>query len=607
MGFCSVIIVAKNGGKALFATIETVLQQKKLAELIIADSGNTPDVVSRLQQISLSDPRLKVVSAKGESNFVSACNLASRQAVAEYLVLLKQDYLLPPNAISELVSVLNIEKHAMLSSGIVQEYDGRIQPLCRNQIVTPKSVFLDIFKFKSASKNNIINYGMAGNKAFEVATVASACICIRSADYKKLGGLDAEFYPQNEEIDLSLRVQQVGGRVLCVPSVKITHLPVASRKRISITRQCNEAKNTIRYLNKFFSGRQIFGTLLFLNILITINLAFKITGSGLWGLMQNPRRVHNDVRAKRLMILALGAVDIPKSKQMAKKIVLVTGATSQIGLCTISRLIAAGAAVLALSRDDGIPYYHANLRWIKGDLDDPSFHLDGYCVDIVVHCAALWHLPPVMQLLKNSEAKRVIAFSSTTVFSNLMTANAFEKDLVSKLQNAENILSEKCREFGISYTILRPTEIYGSGLDSGITTLAKIIRRFGCMLVYPPAIGRRQPVHVDDLAVAVLLALDNEITYNKAYNLSGGDVLTFREMLEMLFALYKKKAKIISSTALPFFLDIAGKVSGQKSINGEIARRMNDDMVFFHDDAKNDFAFRARKFLSGGIKDIEGF
>jgi hypothetical protein len=54
-------------------------------------------------------------------------------------------------------------------------------------------------------------------------------------------------------------------------------------------------------------------------------------------------------------------------------------------------------------------------------------------------------------------------------------------------------------------------------------------------------------------------------------------------------------------------LDLLGKIRRNKYINGEIARRMNDDLVFFHDDAKNDFGFAPRKFLSGGVKDIDGF
>ncbi|MEQ1790137.1 MAG: NAD-dependent epimerase/dehydratase family protein, partial [Rickettsiales bacterium] len=340
---------------------------------------------------------------------------------------------------------------------------------------------------------------------------------------------------------------------------------------------------------------------------IIFRLILKIIAKKFIGAVQWVRPNHNNIEAKRLMVLALGTVDIPKSEQLTKKIVLVTGASSQIGLCVVRRLIASGAAVIAINRVDEIPYRHAHLRWIKGDLTDPKLHLDGYCVDAVVHCAPLWILPPLVEMLKNSEAKRIIAFSSTSVFFKLISANDFEKDSLLKLQNAEDLLAKKCVAEGINYTIFRPTQIYGVGLDTGITKLAKIIFRFRMTFVYPPAFGRRQPVHADDLSMAVVQAIGNEATYDKSYNLSGGEVLAYRDMLVRLFGLFNKKPRIISSTMLPFALDVAGKLLRKKEINGEIARRMNDDLVFFYDDAARDFNFHPRKFLTGGVRDIEGF
>lgn len=608
MSSCSVVIVARKGGESLFATIETLLAQKQLAELIIVDNGNAPDVVARLQQYSLSEARIKVLTLRGEDNYAKCCNIAARQAVSEYLVILKTGHLLSPNALLELTKVLANENKAMLSSGLLVNYDGQVQNVFRNKIVTPKSTFFDIISLHAGKKKSVFaGENITKNQPFEMATVPSACICIRTSDYKRVAGLDEEFFPQDEEVDLSLRVLQVGGRVMCAPSVKITRLPDNDDGRISVAQQAHEAKNTVRYLHKFFAAHQPFGTLFLLNLLIMFHLFIKILGNGFIEFFQDIKPRYNSDAAKRIMILALGTVDLPKDDKLAKKIVLVTGADSQIGLCVIRRLIASGAGVLAVAKDHEIPYYHDNLRWLKKDLADHNFSLDDYLVDYVVHCAPLWQLPPVLALLQSAEAKRVIAFSSTLVFSKSLAANDYEKDFVAKLQSAESLLAEKCAEFNIPQTIFRPTQIYGVGLDYGTSSIARIISRFGAMMVYPPAFGRRQPVHVDDLAAAVMQGINNETSYNKAYNLSGGEVLVYREMLARLFAIYNKKPRIINSTALPFALDMLGKITGKKHLNGEVARRMNDDLVFFHDDARSDFGYHPRAFLTGGMKDIEGF
>jgi nucleoside-diphosphate-sugar epimerase len=56
-------------------------------------------------------------------------------------------------------------------------------------------------------------------------------------------------------------------------------------------------------------------------------------------------------------------------------------------------------------------------------------------------------------------------------------------------------------------TLLRPTLIYGCGLDQNISRLARIIRLCRCMLVAGQARGLRQPVHADDLAALAVAAL----------------------------------------------------------------------------------------------------
>ncbi|MEZ5691397.1 MAG: NAD-dependent epimerase/dehydratase family protein [Rickettsiales bacterium] len=619
MSSCSVIIVAEDGGALLFATIESVLRQENLTEIIVFDNGNSPTVMSRLQQRALSETKIRIISGYDSLLYSRCCNIAAKQASSDYLLFLKSNYLLAPDAITRLVDILGSEKKAFISSGVVQRYDNSYNTILRTKVVTPKTAFLDVISLRSAARKmwaksqEMINERLEeqDKKPFDVVAVSSACICIKSSDFKKLGGFDEEYYQQDEELDLTLRAKQIGGRVLCDPTVKVTHLPDNNSLRLSFAQLLSKSKNLVRYIKKFFSGHYIIGTLFIINSLVMARAFIMASLCSVYGALRKKRDSFNthfdDIMIKRLLILALGDVDLSRNKNLEKKIVLVTGATSQVGLCVIRRLIASGAAVLAISRSDEVPYYHSHLRWLKGDLTDHDVSLDGYCVDAVVHCAPLWQLPPLVEMLKESEAKRIIAISSTSVFTKLLSNNEFEKDFVLKLQAAEELLTEKCGKYGINYTVFRPTQIYGMGIDVRITNIAKIIRRFGFMCVYPPAVGRRQPVHADDVAIAIINSMENTNTYGKSYNLSGGQVLGYRDMLAKIFALYGKKVRVINSTMLPFILDIVGKISRKKHVNGEIARRMNDDLMFFHDDAKKDFGYSPRSFLSGGLKDIERF
>lgn len=166
---------------------------------------------------------------------------------------------------------------------------------------------------------------------------------------------------------------------------------------------------------------------------------------------------------------------------------------------------------------------------------------------------------------------------------------------------------ERAPSLGLEWTILRPTLPYGAGLDSTLTPIVRWIRFLSFMPIYPPAAGKRQPIHADDLGKAACLALASSETIGKSYNLSGGEIISWRAMLERLFAVCGKPARLKRSTTLPFVLDMLGRITRRPHINGEMMRRMNDDAVFFHDDAKRDFGYAPRAFLrSGRVREVVG-
>ena len=213
-------------------------------------------------------------------------------------------------------------------------------------------------------------------------------------------------------------------------------------------------------------------------------------------------------------------------------------------------------------------------------------------------------LPKILPILAACEVKRVVAIGSTSIFSKVSSHNAFEKELVAKYARAEQEILNVAAAQNIAWTILRSTMIYGIGLDKNVTSLAHFIRRFGFAPIYPPAVGRRQPVHAEDVAIATLQAATSEVACNKSYNVSGGEILTYREMLMRIFEVMKCPPKIMETTLFPLMLAIAGVLLRRPYLTRDLAYRMNEDMVFFHDDATRDFGYHPRAFLSGGREDL---
>jgi N-acetylglucosaminyl-diphospho-decaprenol L-rhamnosyltransferase len=608
MALCGIVMVSYHTGPVMFVSVKNALRQPHLSELIVVDNGNPPDVLASLQQLALSEPRLKVLTGHGNIGFSAACNLGAKEVTAEFLLLLNPDCLLPPDALTEMVGAFNEVPGAVLAGCWLQNPDGSEQRGGRRQLLTPLTALaeaLALHRFFRVKRLNDHQTPMP-TVTHEVPAISGAFMCMRVLDFQRMYGMDEGYFLHVEDLDLCMRVRSAGGKIICVPRVQVTHMLSTSGEASSHFIEWQKTRGFVRYFDTHYHRKCLPGLLPLTKLAIYVRFALKmVAGRVRVSLRREPEGLQAKA-AKRLLILASGLVDQPETSEFFGKTVLITGATGQVGLCVVRRMLAAGATVLAISRSDAISYRHKRLRWIKGDLTDQNLHFEGCLADIAVHCAPLWHLPPIIDLLANVQVKRIVAFSSTSVFGKALSKNDYDKEVVAKLTRAEAELATRCDFHRINWTIFRPTLIYGLGLDGNVSSLARFIRRFGFFPVCPPACGRRQPVHADDLAMGVLNVINAVASFGKIYAMSGGEIVTYRDMLERLFRLCHKKNRIIETTMLPPIMDVAGRLLQKKHLYGEIARRMNDDLIFTHDDASRDFSFSPRPFLSGGMADVEG-
>lgn len=271
--------------------------------------------------------------------------------------------------------------------------------------------------------------------------------------------------------------------------------------------------------------------------------------------------------------------------------ILVTGATSLIGHFLLPRLAAQGFPVIAISRHPPHPE-----GWLLQDITQP-FHLSTPCTALL-HLAPLWHLPKLLESLGPQTPTRIIAISSTSRFSKQDSSSSTERETARKLAEAEEHLAHFRHQHHIEWTIFRPTLIYGAGLDKNITTITRFIQRFGFFPVIGKAQGLRQPLHADDIALACLTALHNPATFRHAYNLSGGETLTYRHMVERIFLNLGKIPRILSIPPALFHtsIQLARLLPRFQQLTPEMADRMNADLVFSAENASRDFGFTARTF-----------
>ena len=280
--------------------------------------------------------------------------------------------------------------------------------------------------------------------------------------------------------------------------------------------------------------------------------------------------------------------------------IIITGATSIVGQFLLPRLAAAGNEVYAISRksSSNLVTIHKNIFWHSSDISHPE-QLRFPSASALVHLAPLWLLPPLLPILDSLQVRRVIGFGSTSVFSKASSRNPDERRLAANLAEAEETTRKLCVKFGINWTVFRPTLVYDCIRDKNITRIANFIRRFGFFPLLGEAKGLRQPLHADDIANACVLALSRPETFNRAYNLSGGETLTYRQMVAKIFHSLGRPERFLSVPEWVFngAIRIVRLLPGKQGLNPEMVTRMNTDLCFNHAEATRDFGFSPRLFL----------
>lgn len=268
---------------------------------------------------------------------------------------------------------------------------------------------------------------------------------------------------------------------------------------------------------------------------------------------------------------------------------VVLGATGQVGLFAVSRLLEAGCAVMAVTRnpanetDSGIPGLR---RYNLGQLAE---HLRGRG-DEVGPCALLSCGPVVLarELLEAETGartgawERVVVIGTTSLLSKQDSADSGERRTIEEIQAHLDAIRRQCAANETALATLHPTLIYGCGMDENLSRVYRWIKQRGFAPVATRSSGLRQPLHVADLARSATNAVLAESAPVLDTAVCGGTTLPYREMVEALFDAAGRKPRFLPLPAALFAAAVAvsAAVPAARGINPEMFRRQAVDLVF---------------------------
>ena len=289
----------------------------------------------------------------------------------------------------------------------------------------------------------------------------------------------------------------------------------------------------------------------------------------------------------------------PESRSTPR--LLVFGATSVVGSYLLPRLASTRWPVTAVSRQRASAHkpIDARVAWQLGTLPDacPALDLE------VTHILSLGPCDAFVAWLARQSAttavRQVIAFGSTSAQTKLDSGSASERELAQRLLASEAALAGECARLGVRWTLLRPTLIYG-GEDDLIARIGAFAARWHLHPQLTGAAGRarRQPVHADDLASAVIAAIDCEAAFDQRIDLPGGEELSLAQLIARAA---RARTGLTLPIPIPFTLGarLATKlpwIGGRSGLSVEAAARISRDQVFDPAPAAQALGFDPRPF-----------
>ena len=313
----AVVILNWNGEQMLRQFLPSVVRHSVLPETLgeavvyVADNGSTD---GSLALLDAEFPMVRTIIFEENYGFADGYNRAFEQIDAEYAVLLNSDVEVTEGWLVPLVEYM--DEH--LQVGVCQpklmayhqkdefEYAGAMggfldrygYPYCRGRI------------FDTIEKDH-------GQYDADVPLLwaTGACLMVRLATYKEVGGLDGRFFAHMEEIDLCWRLRCRGHEVRSAASSVVYHVGGATLNAGHPRKTFLNFRNNLLMLYKNLPDSDLHGVL-FVRAMLDYVAAAMFLLKGEWGSVKAVFRARKEFRKLKTEFCASREENLRKSVSM---------------------------------------------------------------------------------------------------------------------------------------------------------------------------------------------------------------------------------------------------------------------------------------------------
>ncbi|MFM6935714.1 MAG: glycosyltransferase family 2 protein [Flavobacteriales bacterium] len=218
----AIVILNFNGKQHLARYLPSVLNYSGTHSVIVADNASTDDSISLLKE---NFPAVRILEQHKNFGFAGGYNLALAELKGQfdYYMILNSDVEVSENWLNPLQSFLDEHPHVAACQPKIKAWNkkgyfehagaagGYIDlhyfPFCRGRIFDTLEKDEHQYDFNTP-----------------VTWTSGAAMLIRAELFHQVKGFDSDFFAHMEEIDLCLRLGNLGYQFYCVPASTVYHL-----------------------------------------------------------------------------------------------------------------------------------------------------------------------------------------------------------------------------------------------------------------------------------------------------------------------------------------------------------------------------------------------
>ncbi|RKT78469.1 GT2 family glycosyltransferase [Terracoccus luteus] len=208
-------IVVVNYGSHVLLAQNLPDDREPGVDVIVVDSFSTPAERSAVETLA-AERNWQLITPDSNVGFGIGCNLGAERGLAlgtEVLVFVNPDASLPPAARNRLVATV-VADERVVAAPRIERPDGSVWASGTTDL------YLESGTMRATRKRPT---GTSGPAPRVQTWLSGACFAISAPLWREVGGFDPDYFLYWEDVDLSWRVHEAGGRLVALEDAVAVH------------------------------------------------------------------------------------------------------------------------------------------------------------------------------------------------------------------------------------------------------------------------------------------------------------------------------------------------------------------------------------------------